>query len=143
MTRRHDGVIAFAIFGIVFGLIGLAVNTRTLLAVLHFKANPSALGESGQHVLNEFGIVAMSSIATNVVTGVLLIVAGIALFIGAGWGRTLYVTAAIITIVNRGLTFPLHFLDVGTATETVQQFGAHVGSVIGDLCVIAFNIAAI
>ena len=146
MAKRHGGIVTFGVLGIVFGFLGILYNGFFFVVLAGLKAMAPGSELATPEVMEAVSGPVLLSIAVSAVTGLMVFVAGIGVLTLKGWARVAYVIAAAITIVNRLLTFPMHFTQppmAGTETEPVQQAANQFLAMGSDLSVIAFNVLAL
>lgn len=141
MAKRHGGVVTFGVLGIIAGAVGSLANGLLLLMLLLAKFRHGEIDSSAQATLASVSAGMMAAIAVNVITSVTVLASGIGLFFSKSWARLGYLAAAAITIINRLLTFPMHFQHpVSPETgNTMAQIGYQVGSIGGDIGTIIFS----
>ena len=141
MANRHGGVIAFGVMGIASGIIGSLANGLLLMMVVLARSRHTDLDPNTQTALASVNVGMLIAIAANVVTSLMVFASGIGVLTYKGWARVGYLVAAAITIVNRLLTFPLHFQHPATpaAGDTMVQLGYQIGNVSGDVLTLIFS----
>lgn len=146
MARRHKGLTAFGVLGIVFGVIGLVYHGFLVVAVLALRSMSLHLDLSAPDAARALSLPIVLSLAISTLTAALICAAGIGVLLAQGWGRLVYVAAAVLTMLNRLASVPLYFVlaaPVSTATEAAQRAVERASAVMGDVGTIAFNVIAL
>ena len=139
MAQRSKGLTAFGILGILFGLIGLLYNGFLVTLIIMLQSAAPTLDVAAAEALEVITAPIVLSMVVNTLTGGMVFAAGIGVLKLKSWGRSVYMTAAVLTLINRALTFPMHLQSTVAESEAVQQVAGRVGAMAGDLTVIAFN----
>ena len=141
MAKRHGGVIAFGVLGIVSGIIGSIANGLLLLMLLVARSRTIEMDAHTQAVVASVNAGMLAALAVNVVTSALAFVPGIGIFTYTSWARLGYLAAVTLTIINRLVTFPMHFQQSATPNtgDTLAQLGYQIGNVGGDIGTIIFS----
>jgi hypothetical protein len=139
MSQQSKGLKAFGILGILFGLIGLLYNGFLVAVVMILRSAQVEVDPAVIEALEAITPPIMLSMTVNALTGSMVLAAGIGVLRLKGWGRSVYLAAAVLTLVNRVLTFPMHFQQSAAESEAVQQAANRAGAMFGDIVVIGFN----
>lgn len=142
MAKRHGGVVTFGVLGIIAGAVGSLANGLLLLMLLLAKSRSGEIDPGAQAALASVNAGMIAAIVANVITSVMVLVCGIGLFFYKSWARLGYLAAAAITILNRLLTFPLHFQPPATPDDggdAMAQIGYQVGRIGGDIGTMIFS----
>lgn len=139
MTKRHGGVVTFGVLGIVSGVIGSLANGLLLIMLVLAKARNSGLDPNTQAALASVNAGMLAALTTNVVTSLMAFASGIGVLTYKPWARLGYLAAAAITIINRLLTFPMHFQHSPITGDAMAQIGYQIGNVGGDIVTIVFS----
>ena len=134
MEKRHPGIVTFGILGMVIGTIGLLINGFLVID----KLLNLFVGAQGLRSIELIGVIVVLALTANVVASIMMITSGIGVFSLQTWARIGFVCAATITIVNRIIVFPMHFMQ--TSEMGTQATANQIAGIIGDVSVISFNI---
>ena len=141
MAKRHGGVVAFGVLGIISGAIGSLANGLLLLMLVLVKVRNPEMDPNTQAALGSVSAGMLAAIVVNVATSLTAFVSGIGVLTYKSWARVSYLVAAAITIINRLLTFPMHFQHPATPAtgDAMAQIGYQIGNIGGDVGTIIFS----